>query len=385
MLLDKVKHILCISLILLVGVTTLYACKSDDKELQGEPVLQVQKSIGFKKEGGEVAVPVKSNREWNASVTEGKEWLTARKASDTELTVSATSSPEKGVREGNITITNNALTAKLRVVQTGGDLIIEVAEESHVIQVAGTGNDHIEVNLLSNTDYEVVIPEEAKDWITEKEVPDTRADLASSTRIFSIASNPLTTERNATIKFVSKENTNIYDQSEIKQQKKSSDISGVNPEKDVKLKVTGGYDTDHQPGQDISKSYDGQFGGTCYHSTWSQSAKFPVTLEYQFDQNQLTLDYILYHSRNGNGNFGAFELYIKPQGSADFVHIQDYDFKGAGGSHRILLNDPVVPAAVQFKVKSGLNDFVSCDEMEFFHAAENPLDEQLINVFTDRS
>ena len=55
MLLDKVKHILCISLILLVGVTTLYACKSDDKELQGEPVLQVQKSIGFKKEGGEVA------------------------------------------------------------------------------------------------------------------------------------------------------------------------------------------------------------------------------------------------------------------------------------------------------------------------------------------
>ena len=47
MLLDKVKHILCISLILLVGVTTLYACKSDDKELQGEPVLQVQKSIGF--------------------------------------------------------------------------------------------------------------------------------------------------------------------------------------------------------------------------------------------------------------------------------------------------------------------------------------------------
>ena len=53
MLLDKMKHTLCISLILLVGVTALYACKSDDKELQGEPVLQVQKSIGFKKEGGE--------------------------------------------------------------------------------------------------------------------------------------------------------------------------------------------------------------------------------------------------------------------------------------------------------------------------------------------
>lgn len=52
MLLDKVKHILCISLILLVGVTTLYACKSDDKELQGEPVLQVQKSIDSRKRVG---------------------------------------------------------------------------------------------------------------------------------------------------------------------------------------------------------------------------------------------------------------------------------------------------------------------------------------------
>lgn len=52
MLLDKVKHILCISLILLVGVTTLYACKSDDKELQGEPVLQVQKPLDSRKRVG---------------------------------------------------------------------------------------------------------------------------------------------------------------------------------------------------------------------------------------------------------------------------------------------------------------------------------------------
>ena len=56
MLLDKMKHTLCISLILLVGVTALYACKSDDKELQGEPVLQVQKSngkdsIGYRTDG----------------------------------------------------------------------------------------------------------------------------------------------------------------------------------------------------------------------------------------------------------------------------------------------------------------------------------------------
>ena len=32
-----------ISLVLLAGITTFYACKSDDRELQGEPVPQVQK------------------------------------------------------------------------------------------------------------------------------------------------------------------------------------------------------------------------------------------------------------------------------------------------------------------------------------------------------
>lgn len=385
MIFDKIKDTLCFFVILLMGSAFLYACSSDDKELEGEPVLQVQKSIGFMKEGGEVDVTVKSNREWNATVTEGKEWLTARKASDTELTISVTASSEKGVREGNVTITNDALTAKLRVVQTGGDLIVEVAEDSRIVQVGGGGNDNVIIHLLSNSDYEVVIQEDAKSWITQKEAPETRADLASSTRIFSVASNPLTTDRNATIKFVSKADPGIYDVSEIKQRKKSSDASEVNPEKDVKLKVTGGYDTDHQPDSDISKSFDGQFGGTCYHSTWGQSADFPVTLEYQFDGNQLQLDYILYHTRNGNGNFGAFELQIKSQSSSNFVHIEDYDFKGAGGSHKILLKEPVVPAAVRFIVKSGLNDFVSCDEMEFFHVTENPLDQQLTTVFTDLS
>ena len=48
----------------------------------------------------------------------------------------------------------------------------------------------------------------------------------------------------------------------VPQVQKPNDISEINLEKDVKLKVSGGRDTDHQPGQDISKSYDGEFGGT---------------------------------------------------------------------------------------------------------------------------
>ena len=72
MLFSKIRYLLCISIILLVGAAALHACKSDDKELQKEPILQVQKSIGFKKEGGEIDVPVKSNREWSATVSEGK-------------------------------------------------------------------------------------------------------------------------------------------------------------------------------------------------------------------------------------------------------------------------------------------------------------------------
>lgn len=379
------KRNLILFICLLLGLSVPCACGNSDEELQ-TPVLEVQKSICFKKEGGEVNVPVKSNRVWNASVSEGEEWITVWKTSNTELTISVRLSSANDIREGIVTIVNDAgLSTKLKVMQTGDELLVKVAEDCRVIQVTGAGDNVLEINLLSNTDYEVVIPEDAQNWITEKEAPATKANLASSKRIFAIASNPLSTERNATIKFVSKDNENIFDESKIKQAKASSDVSDINPEKDQKLKVTGGYDNDHQPGMDISKSYDGQFGGKGYHSTWEQKAAFPVILEYVFEQNQLALDYIVYHSRSGNGNFKKFELYIKSQQSTEYSKIGDYDLKGAGGSHRILLDGSIVPTAVKFVINSGVNDFVSCDEMEFFHVTEKQLDGQLTTIFTDLS
>ena len=53
----------------------------------------------------------------------------------------------------------------------------------------------------------------------------------------------------------------------VPQVQKPNDISEINLEKDVKLKVSGGRDTDHQPGQDI-RSEERRVGKEC-RSRWS--------------------------------------------------------------------------------------------------------------------
>lgn len=185
---------------------------------------------------------------------------------------------------------------------------------------------------------------------------------------------------------ISKDKPVRFDVSKSKQQKKPNDVSCVAIVADTKLLVTAAKDSDHQPGMDISKTYDGKFDDDHYHSRWDNNkTEFPITLEYEFKGNQTPLDYIIYQSRNGNGNFGEFKLSIKTQGSTDYVEVGEYDFMKAGGSHRILLDKAVIPVAVKFTVANGNNGFVSCSEMEFFHLAENTLDKKLSTVFTDLS
>ena len=47
-------------------------------------------------------------------------------------------------------------------------------------------------------------------------------------------------------------------------------------------------------------------GANPYHSVWGQSANFPVTLEYYF-QGGADIDYLIYYTRAGNGNFGELD------------------------------------------------------------------------------
>ena len=149
---------------------------------------------------------------------------------------------------------------------------------------------------------------------------------------------------------------------------------------------TGGKASEHQPGQDIENSFDGKFGadGQPYHSIWKQQAAFPVTLEYFFDQKP-DIDYIIYHTRSGNGNFGEVDIYTATESEPEYQLQGSYDFKMQNAASRVDFKSTLSKVTkVKFSVKSGLGGFVSCDEMEFYQKNnEKVLDKQLLTVFTD--
>ena len=166
---------------------------------------------------------------------------------------------------------------------------------------------------------------------------------------------------------------------------KVSDVEG-----DILVKPTGGQASEAQGGYDIEHTWDGDTGSDKhYHSRWGSSTQFPVTLEYFFSGNN-TIDYIVYHTRNGNGNFGEFDLYIATQSKPDYVKYASYDFKMQDAPSRIIFTEGLKNVTkVKFVVNTGKGDgtgysYVSCSEMQFFakNLSEN---ETLLTVFTDLS
>ena len=157
---------------------------------------------------------------------------------------------------------------------------------------------------------------------------------------------------------------------------------------DIQVKVIGGKDSEHQNGRGIECSFDGKFTPEAdgYHSLFGKSANFPVSLEYYFEPDT-EIDYVIYHTRAGNGNFGRVEVYTTTDiGHTDWVKYGEYDFRGQDMASRVLFDETKRVSGIKFMVYSGYNNFVSCDEMEFFrYNKESSVNDQLLKVFTDLS
>ena len=79
------------------------------------------------------------------------------------------------------------------------------------------------------------------------------------------------------------------------------------------------------------------------------------------------LDYILYHSRSGNGNFGKLKIYTASVEMPEYQLQGNYDFQMQNNASRVVFSQRVKKVTkVKFAVESGAGKFVSCSEMEFF-------------------
>ncbi|QCX53759.1 M60 family metallopeptidase [Elizabethkingia sp. JS20170427COW] len=158
--------------------------------------------------------------------------------------------------------------------------------------------------------------------------------------------------------------------------------------KDTKVtpNINGSSATSFQGGENIERSFDGDYT-TLYHSTWyPNSNTFPITLNYNFDGNT-PLDYILYYPRqdgNVNGNFGNVVISYNTLDHPEFIQIHTQDFQQKNDMQKIIFPQQIKPLNIQIKILDGKNDFASASEIEFYTKNPNAFSpEKYSHIFKD--
>lgn len=134
-----------------------------------------------------------------------------------------------------------------------------------------------------------------------------------------------------------------------------------------------------------AKTIDGDMN-TTYHTAWAHTgeADYPVTLEYEFDENAKFLDYIVCTPSTGNGAFKKGEVWYKTSDYSKYTKLCDFDEAGKKTPFTVQFPDGIEnPRGVKFVLQPGTNNNISCKEMEFYYVGR--LDPALDAIFTDHS
>ena len=343
-------------------------------------------------------IPVKTDllsNQW--SVESDAIWCKVGKSSDGKnITVMVDPSEEIDVRTAKVTVivTSPQKSFTITVKQLGYGPAILLKSIPNLVQKISAEGGKQEIVVTTNIDYTVTSPQ--VDWVKEMTSTYSTRGFVDYSHRYDVEKNLSFDSRSTTITF-SDNRKNVQDSEkaksvtlELRQEALDGKPSDVDIEGDIKLKVIGGQANQEQSGanNELKYSYDGKMD-THYHSPWYANTKWPVILEYYFDGTN-DLDYIIYHSRNGNGNFGQFKLYVATKENSNYEFVGEHDLKCAGGSSRISLPESVQGVTkVKFEVLNGSGDgtgntYASCAEMEFYQInTEKSLDAQLRSVFTD--
>lgn len=335
------------------------------------------------KEQTNISIPVKTNLsadEW--SVKSNEDWCLAtisRSTSQPSITIVVKANEEPDVRSTTVTVKTPISEHTIRINQLGYGKAVLLKKSSPKIDAAG---GQMTVTVTANVEYDIQMPKE-QEWITQ--APATKA-LTDYDHDFHIAPNKTYESRTAEISFIARQDPEVKAVCVIEQAALNVGTDEVEATGDILIKPTGGTASENQPGQGIEHCFDGVFGGTPYHSVWGQPAQFPVTLEFTFDGKE-EIDYFIYHTRAGNGNFGEVDVFTATEAAPEYKLYGSFDFKKQNAPSKVIFNSPLKNATkIKFSVKSGAGDFVSCDEMQFFkNNVDDRLKQQLLTVFTDAS
>lgn len=367
--------------VLLMMATCLVACSESKQEKELEPTFGIADEFlqqDFTQKQTSVTIPVTTTLERKSwSVSSDESWcVAAQDLSTSAITVFIKDSEEPDVRTCVITVKSPIKNYTIQVRQLGYGPAILVSDKVSVEPDGGT----LKIVVTSNIEYNIGEP--STDWITG--APSTRA-LVDKEYNYQVSKNTTFEERSVVFTYTSKQDSKVTATCIVTQKAKKSDASDVVIEGDIQVKPTSGKASEHQPGSEIEYCMDNIIGGDkTYHSIWSQKAAFPVTLEFSFD-GKADIDYLIYHTRSGNGNFGELDIYTATTDEPTYKLSGSYDFKQQNAASKVVFPTTLKKVTkVKFSVKSGLGDFVSCDEMQFFKKnTTNSLEAKLLTVFTD--
>ena len=158
--------------------------------------------------------------------------------------------------------------------------------------------------------------------------------------------------------------------------------------KDIKATplVTGSSASNFQAGENIEKSFDGDFK-TLYHSNYgSTAATFPISLVYAFDGNT-PLDYLVYYPRNDggvNGLLGKVKISYNTAANPTYVELSSQDFAQSMDVRKVTFGSQIKPASIKLEILDGRGNFASVAEMEFYTNNTNKFDaKKYATIFKD--
>ncbi len=349
-------------------------------------------SLNFEETAETKEIPVKCNTDWSCNVLDnGSNWCHLEQQED-KLLVSVDENEGKNVRRATLCFQAGTLTDTVRIAQLGWGKAILLSPEEATIPVVGGS---VEVEVTTNIEYDYQL-EEGCDWV--KRATGLRSDnhpLVSSTFQFSIDANSENPDRITTIIFKDVENN-----SELAPaiftilQKGMEDYTAENIEgikNDIQIKVIGGTASSEQPGEGIEHSFDGD-KSTIYHSLWDNTAEgyFPIHLEYLFEAGT-NMDYFVYYPRTDGGTNGIFkevDIEVKnnanTRGTDEWEFVMSYNFNGSTSARRVDFPKSLIGvSAIRLTVKSGIGNYASCAEMEFYK--KNPENFDYSLLFSDPS
>ena len=167
-----------------------------------------------------VELEVKNNVSYDVVIPDdAKEWIsiksnTATKAlAENKVTLAIAQNTTYDNREASITIkqTDGSLAETVKIKQAQTDGLIVGKKEYEV----GRDGETIEIQLQTNVEYDVIIPEDAKEWVTRVESAPTKA-LVNESVYLQIGENPTYYNREASI-VIKKKDAALQETVSIKQ------------------------------------------------------------------------------------------------------------------------------------------------------------------------